>query len=106
MPFHNNIGMTNEEHEKWEDRVRRNLGGSHVLTKAISDPFYYVARLKTGEAFKFEYAKGDFDSEFILFTGVEDISGVPPELLRWSEGFERGIEVRRDQVAWIGDGSS
>jgi hypothetical protein len=103
-PSNEQDGMS--EYDAERARMAASLDGSRIMAKASMDPFYYVARLKSGETFKFEYAHHEKGSEFIEFKGLENISGVPEKMLTWSGNFERGLEVRKDQVAWIGDGSS
>jgi hypothetical protein len=89
-----------------EEELLKELHGSHVLTKSINDPFYYAVRLKDGAAFRFEYARGEEGSEFITFCGLQNISGVPEALMRLTQDFYRGLEVRKDQIVWIADGNS
>jgi hypothetical protein len=78
--------------------------GSRVIVKCLIDPFYYACRLKTGESFRFEH--GDINGEFIHFSGVENGEGFPNPLLLLTGHFERGLDVRLDQIAWIADGTS
>lgn len=77
------------------------IAGSYVLAKANYDkPYNYAVRLKTGECFRFEGCK--VEGDWVLFEEPVFIDGFFIPEFR----FDRGIEVRLDQIAWIADSGS
>jgi hypothetical protein len=77
--------------------------GSRVLAKAQEDTFIFACRLKTGEAFTFEHA--EVEKNWVHFQGLRHLEGFPEPQRQASPEIERGLDVQKDTIAWIMDGS-
>jgi hypothetical protein len=69
-----------------------------ALIKACSDPFDYVARLRSGEIIRFSSADVTGDYAHLYLEGVP--ADANEELLY---SFDRGIDVRVADIVWCAD---
>lgn len=100
--------MTEESVSPYEDDdLLWQCGGSAVLLKATVDPFTYACRLTSGEIVFFESATVSGDGNFVLLSGIREVSYPRSDALQLTElgepTFDRGMEVRRDAIVWIAD---
>jgi hypothetical protein len=79
-------------------------GWPDALIKATEDQFGYMARLRTGEVVAFEGATYISD-EWVRLENHHYVFKVSSEThLPKSPNFDRGIEVRVDNIMWVADG--
>jgi hypothetical protein len=69
------------------------------LLKAIGDSYDYALRLRTGEVIYFQQAT--VEGEFITLSGTGKDPFQQADELRYS--FERGLDVRLDDIVWCAD---
>lgn len=84
-----------------ENRLMR-LGLPAALVKALSDPFQYACGLKDGTVFLFSGAQWEEGSPWVHLDPC-DWDGDEIGDRRLPCSFERGIDVRLSEVAWVAD---
>lgn len=98
------------ERQEMESRLLydADIVGSDVISKSMSDPFSYTAKLRTGELVVFESSQFYPGRSFIHLVGVEMIRppGSDSEFPVKDTAFERGVDVRISDIVWVRDNGS
>ena len=85
------------------DAVYAALGLPDALIKALSDHFDYAMGLRNGQIIRFEEAHLSSNGEWVHLSVTPDMHGDKTPMKGVEYPFDRGVDVRIDEIAWCAD---
>ena len=92
----------------WDEMTLQERGVPRALAKSCVDPFDYLLKLRTGELFQYQSCEISHDCKWAHLTQANLMAALGPNSSRCtpdehSPPFERGVDIRIDDIVWVAD---